>query len=39
MVGLTPMAYMELAMDTSGTPEDLAKRAMETTKDSVLLFP
>ena len=39
VVGLNPMAYMELAMDTSGTPEDLAKRAMETTKDSVLLFP
>lgn len=39
VVGLNPMAYMELAMDTSGTPEDLAKHAMETTKDSVLLFP
>ena len=39
VVGLNPMAYMELAMDTSGTPEDLAKRAMETTKDSILLFP
>ena len=39
VVGLNSMAYMELAMDCSGTPEDLAKHAMETTKDSVLLFP
>ena len=39
VVGLNSMAYMELAMDPSGTPEDLARHAMETTANSLVLFP
>ena len=38
VVGLNPMAYMELAMDTSGTPGELEKHALDTTQDSILLF-
>ena len=37
VVGLNPMAYMELAMDTSGTPEDLAKRAMSKQGEALLV--
>lgn len=39
VVGLNQMAYMELAMDSSGTVVELAKRAVETTKESVTEFP
>lgn len=38
VVGLNQMAYMELAMDSSGTAAELAKRAVETTKESVTEF-
>ena len=39
VVGLNQMAYMELAMDSSQTVDELAKRAVETTKESVMQFP
>ena len=39
VAGLNQMAYMELSMDSSGTAAELAKRAMETTKESVTEFP
>lgn len=39
VVGLNQMAYMELAMDSSGNAAELAKRAVETTKESVTEFP
>lgn len=39
VVGLNQMAYMELAMDSEGTAEELAKRAIETTRESVTQFP
>ena len=39
VAGLNQMAYMELSMDSSGTAAELAKRAIETTKESVTEFP
>lgn len=39
VVGLNNMAYMEMAMDDSGTAEEIAARAVETTKESVIQFP
>lgn len=38
-VGLNQMAYMELAMEGSGTAKELAGQAVETTKESVAQFP
>lgn len=39
VVGLNNMAFMELAMDSEGAIAELAQRAVETTKESVALFP
>lgn len=39
VVGLNNMAYMEMAMDSEGTVAELAQRAVETTKESVTMFP
>ena len=39
VVGLNSMAYMEMAMDPSGSPKELAERAIQTTRDSLILFP
>lgn len=39
VVGVNQMAYMEMAMEGTGTAKDLAFRAIKTTKESVLQFP
>ena len=39
VVGINQMAYMEMAMEGTGTAKDLAFRAVETTKESVMQFP
>ena len=39
VVGINQMAYMEMAMEETGTAKDLAFRAIKTTKESVLQFP
>lgn len=39
VLGLNSMAFMELAMDSQGTPAELARRAVETTKESAACFP
>lgn len=39
VVGINQMAYMEMAMEGTGTTKDLAFRAIKTTKESVLQFP
>lgn len=39
VVGINNMAYMELAMDGSGTVAEMAAQAVETTKESVIQFP
>ncbi len=39
VVGLNQMAYMEMAMDSGKTVAELAKRAVETTRESVTEFP
>lgn len=39
VVGINNMAFMELAMNAEGTAAQLAKQAMETTKESVVCFP
>ena len=39
VVGLNQMAYMEMAMDSSKTVAELARRAVETTQESVTQFP
>lgn len=40
VVGLNQMAYMELAMESGEkTAEEYAKQALETTKESVAVFP
>lgn len=39
VVGINQMAYMEMAMEGTGTAKDLAFRAIKTTKESVLQFP
>ena len=39
VVGLNQMAYMEMAMDSGKTAAELAKRAVETTRESVTEFP
>lgn len=39
VVGINNMAFMELAMNAEGTASQLAKQAVETTKESVVCFP
>lgn len=39
VVGLNNMAYMEMAMDSDESAAVLAARALETTKESVAIFP
>lgn len=39
VVGLNNMAYMEMAMDSDYSLAELAERAVETTKESVTMFP
>ena len=39
VVGLNSMAYMEMAVDGTGTAAELALRSVETTKESVVQFP
>lgn len=39
VAGLNSMAYLEIALDSSGSVFEIAERAVETTKNSVLLFP
>lgn len=39
VVGINNMAYMEMAMDENSSVEELACRAVETTKESVVQFP
>ena len=38
VAGINNMAFMELAVDAEGTAGQLAKRAMEITKESVVCF-
>ena len=39
VVGLNNMAFMEMAMDGSGSASELARRGMETTAQSIHIFP
>lgn len=39
VTGINTMAYIELAMPSELSLEELAKRSVETTKDSVKMFP
>ena len=39
VLGMNSMAFMELAMDPQGTPAELARRAVETTRESTAIFP
>lgn len=39
VVGLNNMAFMEMAMDGSGSASELARRGMETTAQSIQIFP
>ena len=39
VVGINNMAYMEMAMDTLEDVTQLAKRSLDTTRESLVLFP
>lgn len=39
VIGLNNMAYMEMASDSSGSADELGRRAVETTGQSVMIFP
>ena len=39
VVGINNMAYMEMAMDALEDVDQLAKRSLDTTRESLVLFP